>query len=121
MIIGDYISITDESKWYHKKRSLYKYRLSILEEYHTQIEQRRKRVIDLYFNQHKTYAEIAQIERISPRDIHIIIKEEQARRQKYKQQELSAKAYKLFSEDKTTVEVAIALNLREPEVTKMYR
>jgi hypothetical protein len=68
-----------------------------------------------------TYAEIAQIERISPRDIHIIIKEEQARRQKYKQQELSAKAYKQFSEDKTTVGVAIALNLREPEVTKMYR
>ena len=83
---------------------------------------RRKRVIDLYFNQHKTYAEIAQIEeRISLRGIHIIIKEEQARRQKYKQQELSAKAYKLFSEDKTTVGVAIALNLREPEVTKMYR
>ena len=46
--------------------------------------ERRKRVIDLYFNQHKTYAEIAQIEeRISLRGIHIIIKEEQARRQKY--------------------------------------
>jgi hypothetical protein len=84
-------------------------------------EQRRKRVIDLYFNQHKTYAEIAHVERISPRDIHAIIKEEEARRQKHKQQEMSAKAYKLFSGDKTTVEVAIALNLREPEVTKMYR
>ena len=29
---------------------------------------RKKRVIDLNFNQHKSYAEIAQIERMSPRD-----------------------------------------------------
>ena len=82
---------------------------------------RKKRVIDLYFNQHKTYAEIAQIGHISPRDIHAIIKEEQARRQKHKQQEISAQAYKLFSEGKTPVEVAIILNLREQEVTKLYR
>ncbi|MFL6411297.1 MAG: hypothetical protein ACJ71K_08655, partial [Nitrososphaeraceae archaeon] len=88
-------------------------------------EDRRKRVIDLYFNQHKTYAEIAEIEHISPRDINAIIKEEQVRRQKYKlekqQQEISSKAYKLFSEDKHPVEVAIDLNLREPEATKLYR
>ncbi len=84
-------------------------------------EDRKKRVIDLYFNQHKTYAEIAQIEHISPRDIHAIIKEEEARRQKYKQQELSARAYELFNEKKTAVEVAIELNLTEPRVSKMYR
>src|SRR5215212_2665940 len=83
--------------------------------------ERKKRVIDLYFNQHKSYAEIAEIERISPRDIHAIIKEEEARRQKYKQQELSARAYELFNEKKTAVEVAIALNLTEPRVSKMYR
>src|SRR5215208_4620477 len=79
-------------------------------------------VIDLYFNQHKSYAEIAQIERISPRDIHAIIKEEQARRQQHKdqQQELSSKAYKLFSEDKTSVQVAITLNLGQSQVTKLY-
>jgi predicted HTH domain antitoxin len=82
---------------------------------------RKKRVIDLYFNQHKTYAEIAQIEQISPRDISAIIKEEIARRQKYKDQELSAKAYKLFSEGKTTMEVVIALNLRVQEIINMYR
>jgi predicted DNA-binding protein YlxM (UPF0122 family) len=87
--------------------------------------ERRKRVIDLYFNQHKSYAEIAQIERMSPRDIHAIIKEEEARQQKYKhqqqQEQLSSKAYELFSEDKTLVQVATILNLREPEVTKLYR
>jgi hypothetical protein len=88
-------------------------------------EDRKKRVTDLYFNQHKTYAEIAEIERMSPRDIGPIIKEEQVRRQKYKlekqQQEISSKAYKLFSEGKRPVDVAIALNLREPEATKLYR
>jgi len=82
---------------------------------------RKKRVIDLYFNQHKTYAEIAQIEKMSPRDIHAIIKEEEARRQKHKQQEISSKAYQLFSEGKTPVEVAIALNIGQPEITKLYR
>jgi hypothetical protein len=88
-------------------------------------QERKSRVIDLYFNQHKSYAEIAQIEHISPRDIHAIIKEEEARRQKYKdqhqQQEISSKAYKLFSEGKKPVEVAITLNLGEPEATKLYR
>jgi predicted DNA-binding protein YlxM (UPF0122 family) len=70
-------------------------------------KERRKRVIDLYFNQHKSYAEIAQIEKISPRDIHAIIKEEEARRQKHKDQELSSKAYKLFSKGKTTIEASL--------------
>ena len=88
-------------------------------------EDRRKRVIDLYFNQHKTYAEIAEIEHISPRDIHAIVKEEKDRRLQYQhqqqQEEISSKAYKLFSEGKKPVEVAIALNLREPEATKYYR
>jgi hypothetical protein len=83
-------------------------------------EDRKKRVIDLYFNQHKSYAEIAEIEKMSPRDIHAIIKEEEARRQKDKQQELSAEAYKLFSEGKTPVQVAITLNLGQPEVSKLY-
>jgi hypothetical protein len=88
-------------------------------------EDRRKRVIDLYFSQHKTYAEIAEIEHISPRDIYAIVKEEKDRRLQYQhqqqQEEISSKAYKLFSEGKKPVEVAIVLNLREPEATKYYR
>jgi predicted HTH domain antitoxin len=88
-------------------------------------DERRKRVIDLYFNQHKTYAEIAQIMKMSPRDIHAIVKEEEARRQKYKdkqqQEETSSKAYELFSDGRKPVEIAIELNLREPEATKLYR
>jgi predicted DNA-binding protein YlxM (UPF0122 family) len=109
-----------------KKRSFYKDRLSILKEIYLQLtDERKKRVIDLYFSQHKTYIEIAEIERMSPRDINVIIKEEEATRQKYQHQQqqgvLSSKAYELFSKRKTPVEVAIALNLREPEVTNMYR
>jgi hypothetical protein len=65
--------------------------------------------------------EIAKIERMSIRDISIILKEEEARRQKYKQQEISSKAYKLFSEGKTPVQVATILNLSEPEATILYR
>jgi hypothetical protein len=84
-------------------------------------EQRKKRVIDLYHNQVKTTREIAEIERISLQDISAILKEEEARRQKNKDQEQSSKAYKLFSKGKTPVEVAITLNLREPEVTKLFR
>jgi transposase len=66
-------------------------------------EERKRRVIDLYYNQGKTTREIAEIERMSLRDIHTIIKEEEARRQKYKQQEVSSKAYKLFSDDKVSL------------------
>jgi predicted DNA-binding protein YlxM (UPF0122 family) len=125
MVISKIVWYIDESKWF-QKRSLFKDRLSIIKERHLQLtDERKKKVIDLYFNQHKTYAEIAQIERISPRDIHAIIKEEEARRQKYKHQqlqaELSSKAYKLFSEGKTPVQVAVTLNLGQPEVTKLYR
>ena len=37
------------------------------------------------------------------------------------QEELSSKAYELFSEGKTPVQVAIVLNLVQLEVTKLYR
>jgi hypothetical protein len=56
----------------------------------------KKQLIHLYFNQHKTYAEIAEMERISRRDTQAIIKEEEARRQKYRdhqvQEQISSKA-----------------------------
>ena len=86
--------------------------------------QKKKRIIDLYFDEHKTYSEIAEIERMSIRDINAIIKEEESRRQNYKHQqqqgELSSKAYELFSAKKSAVEVAIALNLRETEANKLF-
>jgi hypothetical protein len=41
--------------------------------------------------------------------------------QEQQQLSLSTQAYKLFSDKKTPLEVAIALNLRESEATKFYK
>jgi DNA-binding CsgD family transcriptional regulator len=90
-------------------------------------EEKETRVIDLY-SQGKTYRQIAEEIRISPNDIHAILKKKEEEKNnssvtnyQKQRQELSSKAYKLFSEGKTPVEVATILNLREPEVTKLYR
>jgi DNA-binding CsgD family transcriptional regulator len=100
-------------------------------------QERERLVLDLY-NQGKTIREIAKQARLSFRDIGVIlnkaielkkteISKEQGQDNNHaqcNQQEnlsLSAQAYKLFSEGKTPLEVAIALNLRESEVTKFYR
>ncbi len=76
-------------------------------------EERKKRVIDLYYNQGKTTREIAEIERMSIRDISVILKEEESKRQKYKdqqqQEEVSSKTYDLFSKDKTPV-LSVVMN-----------
>jgi hypothetical protein len=96
-------------------------------------QERERLVLDLYYNQGKTYREISKEARISPRDIGIILnkaleektqgKEEQDDAKKQEQQHLSlaAQAYKFFSDRKTPLEVAIALNLRESEATKFYK
>src|SRR5215210_1069768 len=101
-------------------------------------QERERLVIDLYYNQGKTYREISKEARISPRDIGVILnkaveektegsKEEQDITKNSKEHEeeqhlsLSAQAYKLFSERKTPLEVTIALNLRESEATKFYK
>jgi len=102
-------------------------------------QERERLVLDLY-NLGKTYREISKEARISPRDIGVILnkvmeekteglKEGQDNLNSEKNQEqeeqqhfsISARAYKLFSEGKTPLEVAIALNLRESEATKFYR
>src|ERR687898_3370486 len=98
-------------------------------------QERERLVLDLY-NQGKTYREISKEARISPRDIRIILNkafEEKTEEQGIKQNNnnggeknqehlsLSSQAYKLFSERKTPLEVAIALNLRESETTKFYK
>ena len=61
-------------------------------------EEKKKRVTDRYYNQGKTTREIAEIARMSIRDISAILKEEESSRAKHKDQEVSSKAYKLFSE-----------------------
>jgi hypothetical protein len=86
-------------------------------------EEKERFVLDLY-NQGKSTREIAQIAHMSFRDIGFIIdkkeKEQESKEGQTRQGFLSTQAYKLFSEGKSPVQVAIALNLQEPEVAKFY-
>jgi transposase len=99
-------------------------------------QQRERLVLDLYYNQGKTYREISKEARISPRDIGVILNKVMEEKMETKGQQdnntdteknqeqhlsLSTQAYKLFSERKTPLEVSIALNLRESEATKFCR
>ena len=103
-------------------------------------KERERLVLDLYYNQGKTIREIAKEARMSFRDIGVILNKavEEKKTEGIKQQDntdseknqnqeqqphlsLSAQAYKLFSDRKTPLEVAIALNLRESEATKFYK
>jgi hypothetical protein len=96
-------------------------------------------VLELY-SQGKTIREIAKEARMSFRDIGIILNkavkekkegikqqndnndaEESKEREQQQHLSLSVQAYKLFSDRKTPLEVAIELNLRESEATKFYR
>jgi transposase len=100
-------------------------------------KQERERLVIDFYSQGKTYREISKMARISPRDIGIILnriiekkaeglKEQQDNHDAESNREqqrlsLSAQAYKLFSDRKTPLEVAIELNLGESEATKFYK
>ena len=92
------------------------------------IEERKKRVIDLYYGEGKNTREIASIERMSIRDISAILNEEDAKRQhhdnevrKKDEDKIAVKAYALFDQGKTLIQVAVQLELREPQVSKYYK
>src|SRR5215207_7929766 len=72
-------------------------------------------VLELY-NQGKTYHEIAKEARISLRDIGPILNKSGVEQSL----SISSQAYIMFSEGKTPVQVAIALNIREPETNQLY-
>jgi hypothetical protein len=102
-------------------------------------KERERLVLELYYNQGKAIREIAKEARMSFRDIGAILnkaveekkiegaKEEEDNIDSEKNQtqaqqpSVSAQAYKLFSDRKTPLEVAIALNLKESEATKFYK
>jgi len=72
-------------------------------------------VIDLYYNQKKTFREIQRIVRKSPRDIKVILNKVDPERSSLS---IPAQAYRLYSEGKTPIEIAVILNIREPEATQ---
>jgi DNA-binding CsgD family transcriptional regulator len=86
-------------------------------------EEKERFVLDLY-NQGKSTREIAEEARMSFRDIGVILDkaedEKEASKEQAEKVSQSTQAYKLFSEGKSPVQVAIALNIREPEVARFY-
>ena len=101
-------------------------------------QEREQNVLSLY-NQGKTIRDIAREVRISFRDIGVVLKKEEEKMEKEKQRtrfennmtstegdssrgttSSSTQAYKLFSQGRNPVEVAIELDLNEKQVTKHY-
>jgi hypothetical protein len=87
-------------------------------------QERERLVLDLY-NQGKNTREIAQEVRMSFSAIGAILKKAEQENEINKEQtekiSQAAQSYKLFSDGESPVDVAIALNLRQAEVTKFYR
>jgi transposase len=95
-------------------------------------EEKERRIIDLYYNQGKTTREIVKELRVSPNYVNAVkkkheeeenaaavskIKHEQRENKTFKE----VASFKLFSEGKNTIEVAIDLELSEEEVTQFYK
>ncbi len=79
-------------------------------------------VIDLYYNQKKTFREVQKIVRKSPRDIKLILDKANPTSSKSTiVSSQSSQAYRMFEEGSTPIQVAIALDLREKEVSELYR
>jgi cytidylate kinase len=87
-------------------------------------EEKEKLVLDLYYNKGYTYREIARELRMSPNQIREIIKRHEEKNDaianKKKNLSLSSQAYKLFSEGKTNVQVAIKLDLPQEQITQFH-
>ncbi len=95
-------------------------------------EQKERRVIDLYYNQGKTTREIVEELRVSPNYVSAVLKKHEEEENaaavskiKHEQQEIKTSkevaSFKLFSEGKNPIEVAIELKLSEEEVTQFYK
>ena len=87
-------------------------------------EEKERFVLDLY-NQGKSTREIAEEARMSFRHIGAILdkaeEEKESEEEQTQQKCVSTQAYNLFLQGKTPVQVAIALNIREPEATQYYK
>jgi hypothetical protein len=85
-------------------------------------EEKEEMVLDLYYNKDYTYKQLTSELRMSPNQIREIIKRHEekndAMANKKKELSLSSKAYKLFSEGKNNVQVAIKLDLPQEQVTQ---
>jgi predicted transcriptional regulator len=83
-------------------------------------QDKEKLVLELY-SQGKTYRQIAEEARICPRDIKTILNNVVKERESEKSLSVSSQAYKLFLAGNSPIGVAIALNLRDDQVTELYK
>jgi predicted DNA-binding protein YlxM (UPF0122 family) len=87
-------------------------------------EKRERLVLELYYEKDYTYRQIAKELHMSPNQIQDIIRrhEEKNNAKSNKKMELSlfSKAYKLFSKGKSSLEVAIMLDIPQPQVTQFF-
>src|ERR687896_220929 len=79
-------------------------------------KEKEKLVSDLYYKQNKTYREITEIAGTYPREIKAILNKADPSRS----QSASSQAYQLFSENKTVIQVAIALDIRQPQASELF-
>ena len=83
-------------------------------------KEKEEHVLDLYFNQNKTVREIAKITRMSPRDIIEIKNRQIQEKERQEHKSVFLQAYELFLQGKKPIEVAIALNIGETQVSQYY-
>lgn len=87
-------------------------------------DEKGKLVLDLYCNKGYTYRDIAAELKMSPTQIRETIKRHEEKNyaiaNKKKELSLSTKAHILFSQGNTNVEVAIKLDIPQPQVTQLH-
>jgi hypothetical protein len=76
-------------------------------------------VRDLYFNQKKTFREVQKIVRKSPRDIKAII--DRIDPEKSSSISVPSRAYQMFKDNYAPTDVAIALDIRQNDLSTYYR
>lgn len=87
-------------------------------------EEKEKLVLDLYYNKGYTYRQITTELKMSPNQIRDIIRrheeKDNAIANRKRELSLSSKAYKLYSKGKNRAQVAIMLDIPEPQATQFH-
>ena len=83
-------------------------------------QEREERVLDLHFNQNKKYRQIAQEMKMSLRDIGEFVNRAKEEKDLQEHKSSLVQTYDLFSKGKVPLEVAITLNLWQPQTTQYY-
>ena len=87
-------------------------------------EEKEKLLLDLYYNKGYTYRQITTELKVSPNQIRDIIRrheeKDNAIANRKRELSLSSKAYKLYSKGKNRAQVAIMLDIPEPQATQFH-